>query len=211
MSRILSGLLLLSLNTFAVASSISIDQTVSGIDNLYYTSWGHWYTLPADDALANPYSHPASVVSSGGLAFDFSSYSSLTISATGSVVADGPNAVGPNGDTCNPTCLFHDGNFRGLTAYSLVGIWSSTADVITPFGDPHTAPFFVGSSALLNIPSLSSSYLFLAENDGYFADNSGSFNVHLTATSAVPVPAALPLFASALLGMGMIRRRKDAI
>jgi hypothetical protein len=150
------------------------------------------------------------LVSVSGVAFNFAGYSSLTISASGLVVDDGPNATGPNGDTCIPTCLFHDGNFRGLTAYSLIGIWSSTANSITPISDPHTAPFFIGSSASLNIPLLSSAYLFLAENDGYFADNSGFYDVHLTATSAVPVPAALPLFASALLGMGVIRRRKNA-
>lgn len=213
MNRILSVLLLLSLNTFAAAATVSIDQVVDGRDNLYYTDWGHWYTLPADNALANPDSNAAKSVSLIGSAFNFASYTSLSITASGSVVDHFNIATGPNGDPCSPTCLFNDGNFRGLKAYSLIGIWSTTADTITPIGDPHTAPFFIGSSINLSIPSSSAVYLFLAENDGGFGDNSGFFNVHLTASNSaptVPVPAALPLFASALIGMGLARRRKDA-
>jgi hypothetical protein len=207
-SRILSVLLLLSFNTLAAAAVVSIDQTVDGRDNLFYTDWGHWYTTADDNVLGNPDSNPAKYIAVNGVAFNFAGFSSLTISASGMVVDHSTTATGPNGDPCNPTCLFNDGNINGLHAYSLIGMWSSTVNSITPIGNAHTAPFVVGSSALLNIPSLTSVYLFLAENDRGFGDNSGFYNVHLTATSAVPVPGALPLFASALIGAGLIGRRK---
>lgn len=203
------------MNTFAAAATISIDQTVDSRDNLYYTDWGHYYTLPEDLTFQNPDSNPAKYISFNGSAFNFSGYSSVAITASGSVVDHFDMATDANGDQCNPTCLFHDGNWHGLTAYALIGIWSTTADKITPIGDPHTAPFFVGTGLTLNIPASSSLYLFLAENDGGFGDNSGHYNVHLEVTDGlttpqVPVPAALPLFASALAGMSLIRRRKTA-
>lgn len=213
MNRILSALLLTSLSTFAAAATVTIDTTVDSRDNLFYTDWGHWYTEPVDLTFQNPDSNPAHSVALTGNPFNFAGFTSLSITATGSVVDHFDIATDANGDPCSPTCLFHDGNWHGVKAYALIGIWSTTADKITPIGDPHTAPFFVGTNISLTVPSVSSLYLFLAENDGLYGDNSGHYNVHIEASSTtpdVPVPAALPLFASALAGMGLIGRRKKA-
>ena len=46
---------------------------------------------------------------------------------------------------------FMDGNFRDLAVYSLIGLWSTTPNDITPIGDPATAPFFVGTNLLLSL------------------------------------------------------------
>ena len=207
MKRALASLLIACSASFASAATVEIDQLVSSRDNLYYTDWGHWYTMPDDHALGNLDSVAARAVSLGGSSFNFGGFDAVSIFATGSVVDAGGTATSANGDTCVPSCLFKDGNWRGLPAYSLIGIWSSSPDAIVPIGDPHTSVFFVGSNLVLDIPDAPSLYLFLAENDGAFGDNSGSYNVHLTA-SAVPVPAALPLFLSGVAGLSLIRRRK---
>lgn len=204
---LLIAILLLGAATSASATMISINQTVDGRDNLYYTDWGHWYTLPSDNALYNPDSNPARDVTFGGSAYNFAGIGSIDVTATGQVVDHFDTATGPDGDPCDPTCLFNDGYFRGLPVYSLIGLWSTTADSITPIGDPHTAPFFVGSHAVLNVPTVPSAYLFLAENDGGFGDNSGHYDVNLTFEKQdVPEPSPLVLLLGGLIGLVLLRR-----
>lgn len=199
------------MSAFATAATVTIDTTVDSRDNLFYDDWGHWYTLPQDLTFQNPDSNPAQAVALTGNPFNFAGFTSLSITASGSVVDHFDLATDANGDQCAPSCLFHDGNWHGVRAYALIGIWSTTSDRITPIGDASTAPFFVGTSITLTPPAGSSLYLFLAENDGLFGDNSGHYDVRIVASSPeVPVPAALPLFASALVGMGLIRRRRNA-
>ena len=212
MYRAISCLLLSACASLASAASVTIDTTVDSRDNLYYTSWGHWYTMPSDNALGNPYSNPAHAVLLNGVAFNFASYSSLTIAASGTVIDAGGTATDAAGAPCNvpsAACYFNDGNFRGQKAYSLIGIWSSSATSIIPLtSNWQSAIFEVGTGTTLNIPQIGSAYLFLAENDGYFQDNSGKYNVHIEATSAVPVPAAAPLMLSGLALLQLIRRKK---
>lgn len=199
--------LFLGAATSAAALAMTIDQTVGSRDNLYYTDWGHWYTQPADNALSNPDSNPARDVTFGGTAYNFAGIGSIGVTATGSVVDAGNIATGPDGDTCNPSCLFNDGYFRDLRVYSLIGLWSTTADSITPIGDPHTAPFFIGSHATLTAPGGPSAYLFLAENDGDFGDNSGHYDVHLTFDKQdVPEPSPVVLLLGGLVGLLILRR-----
>lgn len=205
------SLMLMLLGTNAYA--LMITETVGGRDNLYFTEWGHFYTLPDDNALNNPDSNPASVVSFNGSAFDFSGAAGINITATGFVVDDGPNATDANGNFNE----FMDGNFRQLPAYSLIGIFSTTADVITPlvdpfmheFGNPQTGPFFIGTQLFLDLAGISNVtnlYLFLAENDGVFKDNFGYYDVNL---KVVPLPASALLFMSGLLAMFSTRIRRN--
>jgi hypothetical protein len=70
------------------------------------------------------------------------------------------------------------GLYLGCQVYSLIGQWSTSPSIL----DNSTAVgTFVcaGSSVTLTAPSATPGpyYLFLAENDGYFDDNSGAFTV----------------------------------
>ena len=186
----------------APSYALMITETVGGMDTLYFTDWGHIYNEGAGDGTqfnALGTGVAASSVESGGGAFNFSGAVSIGITASGHVVDDGPNATDANGD---PNA-FMDGLWRGLPVYSLIGMWSTTPDAITPIGDPSTAPFFIGTNLLLSlidIPDVPQLYLFLAENDGLFGDNEGYYKVNLD-VQFVPIPASGVLLLSGLLGM----------
>ncbi len=187
--RVIS-MLLLSMASLNIHAQM-ITETVDGMDNLYFTDWGHIYP----EALAT--GQNISAVESGGSAFNFSGAVGINITASGQVVDNGMTPTDANG----VPNMFMDGNFRGLPVYSLIGIWSSTENEITPIGDPLTAPFFIGTALLLtalDIPNSASLYLFLAENDGLFSDNSGYYNVKLD-VQFVPIPASGLLLLSGLI------------
>jgi len=208
--RLFASFVLVCSASYASAATVEIDQSVSSLDNLYYADWGHWYTLPEDKALANPDSNPARAVSLSGSGFNFAGFDSLSISASGMVVDHYGVATDANGDPHSPDWSFQGDYFRGQPVYSLIGIWSTSPDDIVPLGDPQASVFFIGTSLQLTIPEATSLYLFLAENDGGFGDNSGSYDVHLSAVSAVPVPAAWTLFLSGVTGLQLVRRRRNA-
>lgn len=203
---------LFSLFVSTSAFSATIQQTVDGHDNLFYTDWGHWFTLPSDHGLAEPGSQAASAIP-----FNFAGYGSISITATGLVTQDVNAAYTPDGvcvSQCD-TAIFPGTELRasGLPVYSLIGIWSRSATEIDPF---YTADhgwaninsglglLLIGSARDLIVPTASSAYLFLAVNDGGFADNSGAFNVTV---EAVPVPGAFILMGSALMALVGARRR----
>ena len=202
--RVIS-LLLLALASLNVNAQM-ITEVVDGMDNLYFSDWGHIYP----EALGT--GQDITAVASGGSAFNFSGAVGINITATGQVVDNGITPTDANGD---PN-MFMDGNFRGLPVYSLIGIWSSTANEITPIGDPLTAPFFIGTELMLTalqIPSSTNLFLFLAENDGLFADNSGYYNVNID-VQFVPIPASGVLLLSGLLTIFAARaksKRKELV
>jgi hypothetical protein len=213
MSRIISALLLSVLSTLASAYSVTIDQVVNSDANLFYTDWGHWFTMPGDNGVNAPGSQPASSVP-----FNFGGLNSVSITASGAVTQDLNAAFDPNG-VCVSNCgsiLFPNSDFRapGLTAYSLIGIWSRSATEIDPFYtadlgwrdiDSGLGLLLIGSARDLVVPDFSSAYLFLAVNDGGFADNSGHYDVRLTAS--VPEPGTISLLAIGLICLVLARRR----
>jgi hypothetical protein len=100
----------------------------------------------------------------------------VQVTATGCVVSDGPTCVGPDGNNGGP--------FNGLPVYTLIGQWGRSPNGLTA-ATAVGNPFFVGSSIVLVAPSAPGSYfLYLAENDGIFSDNSRAYSVTVTYTQA---------------------------
>ncbi len=184
------------------ASAATVTATVDGTDNIYLNSCSS-----SSGSCSTTGGTAASAVSDGGTAVNFGGLGTLDVTASGSVVDRGPNfsSTSPDGVPSRP--ILH-----GLTRFALIGVWSSTSDVITAIGNS----FFVGSSISLTAPLATTAYLFLGDNDGIFSDNSGSYSVRIdyeaASVSVVPLPAALPMLASAF---GMIfllgKRRRKAV
>ena len=204
-------------------SASTLTTTVSGTDNLYYSDWGS-----ANNGIHQDVTGRGNDVFAVGSTLGAVNFSGLTasLSASGSVMDDATRWTGANGDA---------ELFNGLRVYSLIGVWSSTADSITAIGDS----FFIGTSATLVAPDVANAYLFLGENDGIFSDNEGGYRVSIELLGgltfeengeeteisqisevsalavpggipAVPVPASFPLLALGLGGLGLMLRRKSA-
>lgn len=185
------GVLLLTLTGVPGAQAVILTHVVGPMDNLYNTPW-----------VGNPY--PAAIatgmdaesVSSGGSSFNFSSFTILSVTATGCIEDAGTSCTGPDGT---------GGSFRGLPVYSMIGLWSSTGPSISAIG----VPFFVGSAATLAVPGGGPAYLFLAENDGNFSDNHfGQYDVTI---EAVPEPGTMSLMALGGILLGAARRRRRKV
>lgn len=211
-SRSFIAAVLVFYGTFANATLLQ--STVSSRDNLFYTDWNGFF-IPAE---LPDYQAPGSQAARS-LAFDFgqAGIDSFRMRVTGEVVDAGPFATGPDGcPDPNAPCYFNpDGNegiYNFNPAYSVIGVWSTTPDTInfiTPLGGNGwiDALISVGSGGTFHVPmGYDSAYLFLAENDGNFADNDpmGDYTVTI---SLIPVPNVAWLFGSALLVLGFARRR----
>ena len=177
----------------APAHAIVLTHVVGPMDNLYNLT--AWPGSPFPPGNASEVGAPARSVEDGGSPFDFSGYSSVDVSATGCIVDNGTQCTGPDGIPGSP--------FRLLDVYSLIGVWSSTGSFITPIGNA----FNIGSSETLSVPG-GPAYLFLAENDGIFGDNTdGHYDVTI---NAVPEPTSLSLLALGGALVAARRRRRQA-
>jgi subtilisin-like proprotein convertase family protein len=94
------------------------------------------------------------------------------VTATNCTTSDGINCLGPEGFPIST-------NINGLPLYGLVGQWCRSAKVF----DTNTTwnpPFYIGTNAVLTAPlDPGDYYLFLAENDFDYTDNSGAFTVNV--------------------------------
>jgi len=217
-SKSITSILAMMLSSLMIsqASALTMMHTVDATDNLYYSDWGHWFTASSDGALAATGSTAASAVANSGSIYNFASWDYLDIAVSGSVIDAGIYATGADGcPSSSDPCWFNDGQFRLQDVYSVIGLWSSSADTITPilsanvYMDWRDAVFLVGSSSRIFVPGMPQAYLFLAENDGDFADNSGFYTATITASRAsVPEPASALLLLTSLLGLFAIRRKR---
>jgi hypothetical protein len=198
----------------AFANAVLVESTVSSRDNLFYTDWNGFFN-PVD---LPDYQAPGSQAAQS-LPFDFAlnNIDSFQMSVTGEVLDAGTFITGPDGcPDPNASCYFNPNGNNGLynfnTSYSVIGVWSSTPDVInfiTPAGGSSwvDALISVGSGGIFDVPvGYSSAYLFLGENDGNFADNTPGGNYEVT-ISLVPLPATAWMFGTALLGLGFVRKK----
>ena len=201
------GLILFTLSSPVFATTY--EHQVDAHENLYNTDWtGNpfsdawdddddlWYPYDNDSALNTPGAIDARAVKNGsGNSVDFSK-GLLSIIATGEVKDAGTTSSDADG---------HDWIFRDLTVYSLIGLWSSTADSITAMG----SAFFIGTGGDFVAP-LDTAYLFLAENDGIFEDNSGHYDVTIDFPNiAVPIPASIWLIVSGFICFLGFRSRNN--
>ena len=103
----------------APSYALMITETVGGMDNLYFTDWGHIFNEGAGDGTqfnALGTGVAASSVESGGGAFNFSGAVSIGITASGHVVDDGLSATDANGD---PTSLSSATSYSKCTPQTL--------------------------------------------------------------------------------------------
>lgn len=191
-SRIIKLLPLLALFVFGPAGATMITTFVPGDTNLYHDDWGHAYNVTGG---GNEYDALGRGSAPTAVNFAFSAGQALDITATGCAVDSGPNCTGPDG---------HGWLFRGLPVYSLIGVWSTSSSAINPLN----AAFFIGSANQFVVPAFAGPlYLFLANNDGIFADNPSQYGYTVKIKSNVPEPSAISILLAGLILVQRSRKR----
>jgi hypothetical protein len=146
----------------------------------------------------------------------------LTITATGLATSSNPARPfhGPNGASPTQSANATESLVNTVNLGALVGMIDYPAGSI-PVAPTFTTsgmylldagstgifgPGFVGASFSQIIPALVSGTLFLGFNDGFDADNAGSYDVSIAVT-AVPEPASTVAFAASLVFLAVAINR----
>ena len=146
--------------------------------------------VPATSSLYNDWAYPVGdpfydatmtgVVACPGMA--------VTLTTTGCVIDRNTNCSTADGATFD---------FRELTAYALIGAWSTSSDILDATTAAPTGVLNVGTrtsslgsfevltSATINAPTSGGPWhLFLGNNDGTFSDNSGDYTTTITVSAS---------------------------
>lgn len=100
---------------------------------------------------------------------------------------------------------YMDTNSYPIYLNALVGTFADSA------GNIVGTPFAINNGPLSLLIPVGASRLQLGFNDDIFSDNSGALSVQVTGPAAVPVPGALGLLGSGLIGLLGVARRKQAV
>lgn len=188
------------------AQALSVAATVDATSNPWDT------TINAANTYGTSGSTGPTVVTGGGLDFSAGSvfnisYVSGTISLgshTSLTVTDGNGiSSGVGGTTAGNSGLFFPSNSIGANVLlgAIVGTFADASGTIV--GNP----FAIGTGPVFAAPAGATQLLF-GINDDIFGDNSGAFEIAIEQSpAAVPVPAAVWLFGSALVGLAGMRRK----
>lgn len=154
------------------------------------SAYGQTVTVPATSSLYNDWAYPA-----GGDTYDATPAGvtacpgmTVTLTTTGCVIDR------------STVCSTADGatfDFRELTAYALIGAWSSDPENLDEFTAAPVGSLNVGTrtsslgsfevttSASIAAPTTPGAwYLFLGNNDGTFSDNSGDYTTAVTVSTS---------------------------
>ena len=188
------------------ASAATIDVTVDG-------RAGPWSHAANPDLVYSSDSWSPTVVSGHG--FSFATGSEFTIafvSGYTKTVSDYSRTDGngygnlPQYDVSVPAQFASNKETAHLQA--LIGAFADGTGKVVG------TPFVVGNLGTFAAPA-GAAELLLGINDNHYADNLGALNVSVSTISAVPLPAAAPMFGAALLAFGAVgygmKRRKAAV
>jgi hypothetical protein len=115
-----------------------------------------------------------------------------------------------NGDTVSTLSLQNGGTFS-MTSFWFQLLGATSELTVTAYLDATIVDMVVLAQADFAHNNGGQFYSHLFDNVTSIAfDNTGRGNLRIDNVSAVPIPAALPLFASALAGFGVLARRRKA-
>lgn len=199
-----ASLMTLSVGANALTVSTSVDATSNPWDITTYQAGT--YGISGSTG-------PTSV-SGGGLDFSAGSVfnisfvsGSISLGAHPSLTVTDINGIpsGHGGTTAGNSGQYFPSNSIGSSVLlgALIGTFADAG------GNIVGNPFAVGTGPVFVAPA-GATQLLLGINDDIFGDNSGAFQIDVSQSpAAVPVPAAVWLFGSAIVGLAGMRRKKS--
>ena len=177
------------------ASAATIDVTVDG-------RAGPWSHAANPDLVYSSDSWAPTVVSGHGLSFATGSQFTIsylsgytqTVYFYGQTDGNGYNNI-QQSDVSVPAQFASNKDIAHLQA--LIGAFADGTGKVVG------TPFVVGNLGTFAAPA-GAAELLLGINDNHYADNLGALTIGVSSVSAVPLPAAAPMFGAALLAFGAV-------